>query len=107
MLLLSERLSELEKFKTLSQPELFLTLHLTGGNTMKEANFPNPESVEIMSRIDLKANFLGLLVVTIATFGSLLTACSTNAQNQAQTPNSTASSSTTLLVILNRWIIAI
>lgn len=41
-----------------------------------------------MKQITLKAKFLGLMVVTIVASGSLLTACSTNAQNQAQSPNS-------------------
>ncbi len=47
-----------------------------------------------MRRINLKAKFLGLVVVTIATSASFLTACSTKAQNQAQanSPATTLSS---------------
>lgn len=40
-----------------------------------------------MKRIDFKAEFLGLVVVTIAAAPGVLTACSTNAQNQVQSPN--------------------
>lgn len=67
-----------------------MTLPLAGERTIKEAICPNPESEEIMSRIHLKAKFLGVVVATIAAVGSFLTACSTNAQNQAQTPNAQA-----------------
>lgn len=72
-----------------------MTLQLNGENKIKAANFASPESVEIMSRINLRAKFLGVVVVTIAAIGSLLTACSTNAQNQAQTPKATTPPSTT------------
>jgi uncharacterized protein (DUF305 family) len=43
-----------------------------------------------MKRIVLEANFLGLVVVAIAATIGVLTACSTNAQNQAQAGNSGA-----------------
>lgn len=43
-----------------------------------------------MKRITLNAKFLGLIVGAIAASSSFLTACSTNAQDQTQSPNSTA-----------------
>lgn len=43
-----------------------------------------------MKQIDLKARFLGLVIATIAASGSVLTACSTNSQTQAQAPNPAA-----------------
>jgi uncharacterized protein (DUF305 family) len=45
-----------------------------------------------MKRISLKAKLLGLVVITIATASSLLTACSTNPQTQAQAPTPSATS---------------
>lgn len=42
-----------------------------------------------MKRIDLKVKFLGLVVATIAASTGILTACSTNAQHQAQAPSPT------------------
>ncbi|HEY9615414.1 MAG TPA: DUF305 domain-containing protein [Microcoleaceae cyanobacterium] len=43
-----------------------------------------------MKRFDIKAKFLGLVVVAIAATTGIVTACSSNAQNQAQAPSSTA-----------------
>lgn len=45
-----------------------------------------------MQQIDFKTRFLGLAMGTIAASGSLLTACSTHAQNQAQAPSAAVSS---------------
>jgi len=45
-----------------------------------------------MQRISLKTGFLALTIVAIASAtGGLLTACSTNSQNQGQVPNAPAS----------------
>ncbi|HEY9827276.1 MAG TPA: DUF305 domain-containing protein [Stenomitos sp.] len=81
---------------SLTQLNISLTLQLTGESKIKEANYANPESVEIMSRINLKAKCLGMLVASIAAVSTLLNACTTNDQNQAQTPNAQASSSITI-----------
>jgi uncharacterized protein (DUF305 family) len=47
-----------------------------------------------MKRIDVRAKLLGLAIVAIAASSSVLTACSTNANNQSQAPNSTNSTVT-------------